>query len=147
MEPIEHELADRKERLKQLAIELQRLEMKRRLRPMPDWDEHDRKIINLQYQIGHARWGIKELEEIIAERRSPPPKLKKPDLTRCRELTAEEREAIATKTRTDFLKDTPHPGDVNVHVHVERFTDLKGKPQIGISVDTAPLLRRRSGPL
>jgi hypothetical protein len=136
MEPIERELQDRKERLKRMAIELQRLEAIRPLRPPPrdlDWftnhDEHDRKIIDLQYKIGQARSGIAELEEIIAEGRTPP-RPRKPDVSRRRKLSDEERSAIAAEERARFLEDKRLDNDWEFHVSVERFTDLEGNPQI-----------------
>ncbi len=137
MEPIERELEDRKERLKRMVIDLQRLEAIRPLRSPPrdlDWfmnhDEHDRKIIDLQYRIGQAQSGIADLEDVIAEGRTPP-RIAKPDTSRRRTLSDEERDRIAMEERARLLKDMPLDDDWELHVSVERFTDLEGNPQIG----------------
>lgn len=143
MEPIERELADRKERLKQLAIELQRLEDERPLGPLLSWDDHDRKIIELRYKLEHARFGIRELEEIIAEGSSPP-KLSKPDTSRRRELSPEERQQIEDEARSDLMRRLPHSDKADIHVYVERITDLQGKPQIYVQV-AAKSAHRRPG--
>jgi hypothetical protein len=138
MEPIERELQDRRDRLKSMVIELQRLEAIRPMRPPPSdvesfrsWDEHDTKMVELQYQIGHAQFGIRELEEIIAEGRNPPP-ARKPDVSRRRKLSDEERSRIAAEERARFLDGNPLDDDWEIHISVERFTDLEGQPQIGI---------------
>src|ERR1700754_4468505 len=107
MEPIDLELADRKARLRRMAIELQRLEAVRPLGKMEDWDEHDRKIIGLRYDIEHTQWGIRDLEAIIAERHAPPPRISRPDTSRRRELSPEERQAIEDATRADLHRTMP----------------------------------------
>jgi hypothetical protein len=136
MEPIERELLDRNERLKKMVLELQRLEAIRPMRPPPsdvgsflNWDEHDRKMVQLSYKIGQAQSGIQELKEIIAEGRRPPP-ARKPDTSRRRKLTDAERASIAAEERARFLEGKTLDEDWELHIHVERFTDLEGNPQI-----------------
>lgn len=136
MEPIERELQDRRERLKLLALELQRLEAIWPMRPPPSdlesfmsRDEHDNRILELRTAIDSARFGIAELEEIIAEG-STPKKSGKPDLSRRRTLSDEERDRIAAEERARFLEGKPLDDDWELQVSVERVTDLEGQPQI-----------------
>ncbi len=130
MEPIRRELQDRKDRLKAMVIELQRLEVIRPFGSDPmKWDEHDRKIAELRYLIGNAPFGIAELGEIIAEGRAPP-KARKPDVSRRRKLSDEERNTIAELERARLLEDMSVHDDWELIVSVERFTDLEGRPQI-----------------
>lgn len=138
MEPIERELHDRKERLKEMALELQRLEAIRPRRPLPRapdefdaWDEHDKKILDLGCAIDSAKHGIRDLEEIIAEGRNPV-RRPKPDVSRRRKLSDEERTRIAAEERARLMADGPLHDDFELHVTVERFTSLDGVPQVQV---------------
>lgn len=136
MEPIERELADRKERLKRMAIELQQLEAIRPRRPIGHpggQEEHDRTIVQLQYKIDVSQAGVRELEEIIAEGRSPLP-IAKPDTSRRRILSPEERQAIEDQARADLEASMPRSAHADIHIHVGRITDLNGKPQVSIHI-------------
>lgn len=144
MEPIERDLEERRERRKRLAIELQRLEAIRPAREIQDaadleaFDEHDRKIVEVRDQLGIAEFAIRELEEIIAEKQRPPQRAPKPDTSRRRRLSDEERAAIAADARAEFTRNNSTPDDWELHIHVERFTDSDGKPQIGFFSQMKP---------
>ena len=128
MEPIRRELQDRKDRLKAMVIELQRLEVIRPFGSDPmKWDEHDRKIAELRYLIGNAPFGIAELGEIIAEGRAPP-KARKPDVSRRRKLSDEERNTIAELERENMeLKNEMQTILGPLEHKVKEVTDLNMK--------------------
>ena len=72
MNATEQELADAREYLKRLALELQRLEEKRPLRMPADWDDHDRQIAEVLFRIGYARSTAQQLEGVIAKGQGAP---------------------------------------------------------------------------
>lgn len=139
MEPIEHELEDRKARLHKLAIEHQRLE-ERLMEAMPsEQAELYKDLTRCTYQIDAVRFAIQELEEIIEEGRHPSrPPVAPPDTSKRRVLTDEERDEIAADYRQDLLKkfraESPGFRSAWLDVRVERITDLDGKPICGFFV-------------
>jgi hypothetical protein len=134
MEPIEQELEDRKVRLRKMAIELQRLQEKPKF---PGGAEHTRKIVGLQYRIGQARSAIRELEEIIAEGRSPRRSIRPPK-PKGRRLSPEEREKIVRAARAELLakfrESDPDFDERNLQVTCGWTTDNDGNPQISFAV-------------
>ncbi len=146
MEPIEQDLAERKTRLRKLAIELQRMEdalpgLKRK-----EASELKRKIAAASYTLGALTFSIRELEEIIAEgptpaRNRPTP----PDTSRRRVLTDEERSRVVRNRRRQLLarmrEDDPGFEGTWLEVWAERVTDLDGQPIVGFRV-SVPKPRR-----
>jgi hypothetical protein len=140
MEPIEQELEDRKARLHKLAIEHQRLEEQLMAATLPS-EQADlyQKLARCTYQLDAVRFVVQDLEEIIAEGRSPKRSpLHPPDTSRRRVLTDEEREDIAADYRRELLKkfraESPGFRSAWLDVKVERITDLEGKPICGFFV-------------
>ncbi len=146
MEPIEQDLAERKTRLRKLAIEMQRMEdalpgLKRK-----DATDLKKKIAAASYTLGALKFSIRELEEIIAEgptpaRFRPTP----PDTSRRRVLTDEERSRVVRNRRRQLLarmrEDDPGFEGTWLEVWVERVTDLEGDPIVGFRV-SVPKPRR-----
>lgn len=146
MEPIEQDLAERKARLRKLAIEMQRMEdalpgLKRK-----EANALKRKIADCSFTLGALKFSIRELEEIIAEgptpaRFRPTP----PDTSRRRVLTDEERSRVVRNRRRQLLarmrEDDPGFEGTWLEVWVERVTDLEGQPIVGFRV-SVPKPRR-----
>jgi hypothetical protein len=136
MEPIERDLEERKARLHRLAIELQRLGEAMPRAGTKARRERDAKIADCRRQIEAAKFGIRELQEILAEgRRQKSGEARRPrppDLSRRRALTDAERKRIATRYKRELLaRLRAHGREIDageLTVHVERVTDLEGQP-------------------
>jgi hypothetical protein len=146
MEPIEQDLAERKTRLRKLAIELQRMEDKLPGLKRKEASDLKRRIAATSYTLGALKFSIRELEEIIAEgptpaRFRPTP----PDTSRRRVLTDAERSRVVRNRRRQLLarmrEDDPDFEGVWLEVWVERVTDLDGEPIVGFRV-SVPKPRR-----
>jgi hypothetical protein len=132
MEPIERELAERKERRKKLAIELQALESKPVSRKAADRAERQAGLAALRHTLEALVWSIADLEEIIAEGRNPP-RIPRPSVEGRRRLSDRERKAIERRTRAD-LKARFGGSDVEVTIHVASVTGPDGLPEVHIEV-------------
>lgn len=144
MEPIEQDLAERKVRLKRLAIELQKLEESYPRRGSRARMGHEEKVQACREQLEVLKFGVNELEEIIAEHRRekrdrelnirPSP----PDLSRRRALSDKERKRVAADYRRKVLAQLrvygPGFDPRSLEVHVERVTDLEGQPICGFTI-------------
>ncbi len=139
MEPIDHELEDRKVRLHKLAIEHQRLEEQLMGALPSEQAELYQQLTRCTYQIDAVRFAIQDLEEIIEEGRRPRRwPLHPPDTSRRRVLSDEERDEIEADYRQELLKkfraESPGFRSAWLDVRVERITDLEGKPICGFFV-------------
>lgn len=146
MEPIEQDLAERKARLRKLAIDLQRMEDQLPGLKRKEANALKRQIDACSYTLGALKFSISELEEIIAEgptpaRFRPTP----PDTSRRRVLTDAERSRVVRTRRRQLLarmrEDDPGFEGTWLEVWVERVTDLDGEPIVGFRV-SVPRPRR-----
>ncbi|MEZ6030286.1 MAG: hypothetical protein R3C46_11110 [Hyphomonadaceae bacterium] len=144
MGPIERDLENRKAELRQLAIEMQRLEEAPARRGTVAYREKNRELAAMRQRIEVLKFGISELEETVAdyrrhlrdrERNVRP---KRPDISRRRALTDKERKRIAADYRRKILAQMrafgPDVDPQNLRVHVERVTDLNGLPICGYTI-------------
>jgi hypothetical protein len=138
MEPIERDLAERKERHKKLAIELQVLEAGLNAGD-DDAGEKTERLVSVYRSLAVLGWSIRELEEIIAEGRKPrriprPPAPSLPIRKKGRrKLTAAERAAVEADARADL--ELRFMGmDEMVEIRVAPMTGPDGSPRVHISV-------------
>ncbi len=144
MEPIERDLATRKDELKKLAINLQRLEEAPARRGTVAYREKNRELAALRKRIEVVKFGIGELEEIIAEHkrqmrdREMNIRPTRPDISLRRALGDRERKRIAADYRRKILAQMrvygPDFDPQTLKVYVERVTDLQGHPICGYSI-------------
>jgi hypothetical protein len=132
MEPIERELAERKDRRKKLAIELQALEAMAMPRKAVERAERQGKLAALRRTLEALVWSIGDLEEIIAEGRNPP-RIPRPSVEGRRRLSARERKAIERRTRAD-IKARLGGSDAGITIHVASVTGPDGLPEVHIEM-------------
>jgi hypothetical protein len=86
----------------------------------------------LRRRLDALVWSIGDLEEIIAEGRSPP-RLPKPSVEGRRRLTERERKAIERRTRAD-IRARLGGSDAGITVHVASVTGPDGLPEVHIEM-------------
>ena len=134
MEPIETQIAERKALMQQWADEIERLiASKVGLSERQAMElEIDLQISSLRYKIGCGQWALQDLEQVVAEGRSP--KRERPPLPNARRLGVVERQRIEREQRAKIRSTLNLPLGMDVNVHVGRVTDEKGDPQISIHI-------------